>query len=157
MPSDLTDDLEHDHISNYEVSDDYAEKHLRRPTVPDRPVTLVVWRDAKKEPPPHSNPVIVEFDEKPHGYSSYPRIGYLSHSQSAWGTWTDDEHQVVYPQPVRWCDPVPPSEDALTLDHLKNAADACAVLAVLRKDHEPAFGDAERAVRRAIEAAEATP
>ena len=29
MPRDLPDDLEHDHISNYEVSDDYAEKYLR--------------------------------------------------------------------------------------------------------------------------------
>jgi hypothetical protein len=27
--SDLPYDLEHDHISNYEVSDDYAEKYLR--------------------------------------------------------------------------------------------------------------------------------
>lgn len=29
MSRDLPDDLEHDHISHYEVSDDYAEKYLR--------------------------------------------------------------------------------------------------------------------------------
>lgn len=35
MASDPPDDLKHDHISNYEVSDDYAAKYLKRPTVPD--------------------------------------------------------------------------------------------------------------------------
>lgn len=125
----------------------------------DRPVSIVVWRDAKKEPPQrHIDPYgaaapsnVLRVRKPSFVVLAYPEDEQLDNPK--WYPIYDDT-EVLDDLTDAWAfPPVPPSEDALTLDHLKNAADACAVLAVLRKDHEPAFGDAERAVRRAIEAA----
>lgn len=122
--------------------------------MPDRPVSLVVWRDAKKEPPKRGSRVLVDRPILAHT----PVFAYRSGLDDKYKMWSDP-HGTLDPQPSVWCDPVPPSEDALTLDDLRLAAhyaDYCAddkLAARLRR----AIEAAEKQVRAALAALPAPP
>ncbi len=77
-------------------------------------VTLTVWRDAKTEPPNLGSRVLVY----PFGPAGSQVFAYRSGLDDKYKMWSEP-HGTLDPQPSVWCDPVPPSEDALTLDDLR--------------------------------------
>lgn len=82
----------------------------------DRPVSIVVWRDAKKEPPEHEHQTLTSNGE---GFHDPEEREWL------WPADADGDALPMNPQPQRWAEmPVPPSEDALTLDDLRVAVGA---------------------------------
>ncbi len=79
-------------------------------------VTLVVWRDASTDPPPRDHDVWTDVGE-----------AYCWGRNPVW-EWTKPGMEADC-TPTVWCDPTPPGENAVTLDDLRAAARACAVLA----------------------------
>lgn len=103
-------------------------------------VTLVVWRDAKTDPP--------EWDGM---YQT--DVGFYTYSNGGWQSLLR-----TAPRPSVWCDPVPPGEDALTTEHLRVLADAAWASRKnvrLHDDDYPLLIEAEARVRRALEQMEA--
>lgn len=103
--------------------------------MPSDPITLVRWRDAKTDPP---RTLAEKWTD---------RDGARMHVDMKRWVWMNGE-EIGGPQPALWCDPVPPSEDALTLDDLRLA------LYVLERANSGKRLDAADRLRRAIEAAE---
>jgi hypothetical protein len=105
------------------------------------PIVLVRWRDAKTDPPAN----------KETGYPTDMGIGYI-HPVN--GLWIDQAYLVPFsPQPFVWCDPLPPGDDALTIDDLRAVCDG---LEAFANDYH--FGDELSGfirLRRAIENLEA--
>lgn len=143
MP-DLPDDLEHDHIGNYELADDdprvLAMAKRSRPPV----VTLTVWYPADK-PPKHDRIVVTDI-----GAARY-RKGYRVPGEAF--EWFDHDAGMadwpMDPRPSVWCDPSPPGDDALRPDDLED------IETVARgADSEATFDAVLARLRRAIEEAE---
>ena len=70
----------------------------------DKRVTLAVWRNAQTDPPEDQRGVMTD-------------LGAAWYATN--GRWYDHMpfHSIpLDPQPVWWCDPQPPGEDALTVD-----------------------------------------
>ena len=67
------------------------------------PVTLVVWRDAKTNPPATANRKRTD-------------SGFVYCLD---GDWQDRTGHPMVVEPTIWCNPTPPSSDPLTLDDLR--------------------------------------
>jgi hypothetical protein len=83
--------------------------------VSDR-ITLVVWRDAVKDPPDHERPVWTDLGgmsyTDDHDDNTPPR-----RYQRLWLHGTSGTP--VLRQPRVWCDPIPPTKNALTVEDVR--------------------------------------
>jgi hypothetical protein len=78
-------------------------------------VSLVVWRDAAKDPPLPEDGWPVMTDQGAAIYvESEGQDGNIS--GAAW--YKAEASDYLDPQPSVWCDPTPPTKDGLTIDHL---------------------------------------
>jgi hypothetical protein len=75
------------------------------------PITLVVWPDAVKDPPTDARVV-------------WTNRGDAYFDGAQWSKAVGVRHVVMVPQPTVWCDPVPPTKDALTVEELRRIATA---------------------------------
>lgn len=106
-------------------------------------VTLVVWRDAKTDPPPHFG--LFRTD-----------VGLLHYYDEAWAERASDGFMLpADPQPSVWCNPRPPGDDALTLDDLRNVLEF-AHRGGMDTSYILAAQEAWHRLRRALEEAEGT-
>ena len=109
--------------------------------MPDDRVTLLHWRDARTDPPRSGARRITDM-----GWAQYWDDG----GDPGW--YHDNDGEYLEEQPVVWCAPTPPVEDALTLDDLRrvvNYADGTD-----RSSHDAAQTAAAR-LRAALDAASA--
>ena len=83
----------------------------------NNPVTLLVWRDAKTDPP--ENGSIRTTDE---GRAQY----WDEDGEPGWYYGPDGDF--LDPQPRWWCDPRPPGDDAPTLQDVANVTAAATYL-----------------------------
>ena len=113
--------------------------------MPDAPeVTLVVWPSAKTDPPGRYEQVKTDVG-----------VAFLTIE----GDWFAHDHSVVTPSV--WCDPIPPGDDAPTVEHLTLAVAACELVAddlervsKGRSASIAVYRDAAARLRRALEAIE---
>ena len=100
-------------------------------------VTLTVWRDAQTDPPGHPGGVLT--DQGLAWYGRTPKGDGPWYSElGAYGSPPLD------PQPSVWCDPQPPGENALTVEHINHAIE---VLEAGDTDYLPGEEDLEAAAR----------
>lgn len=131
--------------------------------MPSDPITLVRWRDAKTDPPPHDEMAyLTHVKEEDFAYSAV--CTYVG-SEDIYGdivgyAWYYGESgDPATPQPDLWADAPPPGDDPLTLDDLR-ALERMATYAVVETDFDgdgnPAMAGLRDRLRRALEEAEGT-
>lgn len=134
MP-DLPDDLEHDHISNYELADDDPRALAMAKRHRSHLVTLTVWHPVG---PVRADGVVMT-DQGP-GEDPAGGLWYYA------GT-----SDVMDPQPTMQCDLPPPSgDDALTLDDLRRVMEMVE-WALCEEEPDPEQVAAAARLRRALE------
>jgi hypothetical protein len=77
-------------------------------------VSLVVWRDAVKDPPYEG---VCRFTDQ--GEGRYWQRSLL-HPVAGW-VYDCDTDTLMDPQPTVWCDPAPPTKDGLTVEDVRLA------------------------------------
>ena len=84
--------------------------------MPDFPITLVPWFDAKDNPPVS--------EQRPLRHVATDRgTGWFGSLDRCW--WSTGTGKRMEPQPSVWCDPSPPSgDDALTVEDLRLVLDS---------------------------------
>jgi hypothetical protein len=115
------------------------------------PITLVVWRDAVADPPEADEGRMRWTDQGP----LYPMDDryYEDTGVRTWCHFAGDLFEPADPQPRVWCDPTPPTKDALTAEDVREALEALteAMRDALPSDRPRRLATIAR-LRRAIEA-----